>query len=74
MPPLDIDTVLFLNKGKETLGKIFDVFGPVNNPCYSVRFNSRDEITAKNIVVGTEVFCAPSTEHTNYVLVSDLMK
>ncbi|XP_044740125.1 H/ACA ribonucleoprotein complex non-core subunit NAF1 [Chrysoperla carnea] len=74
MPPLDIDTVLFLNKGEETLGLIFDVFGPVNNPMYTVRFNNKEDILNKNVKVGIQVYCAPTTEHTSYVLVSDLMK
>ncbi len=38
-PAVDLDSVLFLDKGERALGKVFDVFGPVNAPFYSVRFD-----------------------------------
>jgi H/ACA ribonucleoprotein complex non-core subunit NAF1 len=40
---LDCDTVVFLSD-KTIVGAVFDVFGPVTNPMYSVLFNSKDEI------------------------------
>lgn len=73
-PPLDIDSVLFLANGKQALGQIFDVIGPVNLPIYCIRFNSNEEIVAKGIVVGTEVFCAPRTEHSSFVILSQISK
>ena len=36
-PAIDLDSVLFLENGLRTLGKVFDVFGPVSEPYYSVR-------------------------------------
>lgn len=41
---------------------------------YCVRFNSNQQILEKRITVGSLVYVAPRTEHTNFVAVSDLMK
>ncbi|CRK88065.1 CLUMA_CG001850, isoform A [Clunio marinus] len=71
--PLDIDSVLFLDNGKQALGKVFDVIGPVHGPIYCVRFNSHDDIIAKGITVGTKVFCAPRTEYSSFVILSQVM-
>jgi len=73
-PALDLDTVLFLNKGGRTLGKVFDVIGPVNQPLYCVRFNSKNHIEEKGVAPGMEVFYAPKTEFTSYVFLDQLMK
>lgn len=71
---VDIDTVLFLEKGNRTLGQVFDVMGNVASPIYCVRFNSAQDILAKNISVGSTVYVAPQTEYTNFIVLSDLMK
>lgn len=71
---VDIDTVLFLEKGNRTLGQVFDVMGNVASPIYCVRFNTAQDITAKNIAVGSEVYVAPQTEYTNFIVLSNLMK
>ena len=34
---IDLESVLFLEKGSRTLGRVFDVFGPVSRPFYAVR-------------------------------------
>lgn len=72
--PLDIDSVLFLDNGKQVLGQIFDVIGPVAVPIYCVRFNKHDDIAAKGISVGDKVFFAPRTEYSNFVILSQVMK
>lgn len=72
--PIDIDSVLFLDKGTKPLGHVFDVLGNVSNPMYCVRFNSNKQIQEKGITVGTLVYVAPRTEHTSFVAVSELMK
>ncbi|XP_045584860.2 uncharacterized protein [Procambarus clarkii] len=74
IPPIDLDTVLFLDHGQRTLGHVFDVFGPVQEPFYVVRFNSAEHVKDQKIEKGDLVYFAPSTEHTNYVLVNDLMR
>lgn len=74
IPPIDLDSVLFLDRGKRALGQIFDVFGPVQQPFYVVRFNSAEHVRGHKIDPGDLVCFAPSTEHTNYVVIDDLMK
>lgn len=71
--PLDIDSVLFLDNGKKALGKVFDVIGPVSTPIYCIRFNNHEDIVAKGIAVGDKIFCAPRTEYSQYVILSNIM-
>ncbi|XP_063446471.1 H/ACA ribonucleoprotein complex non-core subunit NAF1-like isoform X2 [Mytilus trossulus] len=72
MPPLNEDTILFL-EGRAACGKIFEVFGPVALPWYSVRFNSLEDITNKEVSIGTKMYCAPKVDqYTNYVFVEHL--
>ncbi|XP_046406142.1 H/ACA ribonucleoprotein complex non-core subunit NAF1 [Ischnura elegans] len=73
-PALDLGTILFLNSGKDTLGEVFDVFGPVKEPYYTVRFNSEDHARKRGVMEGVPVFCAPKTEYTSYVFVYDMLK
>lgn len=70
---LDLDTVLFLDQGARTLGKIFDVIGQVTCPLYCIRFNSREQIDELGIEIGMKVFYAPRTEHTSFVILSNIM-
>lgn len=65
---------MFLDKGNRTLGQVFDVMGVVTSPIYCVRFNKTEDILAKGVKVGDIVYVAPSTEHTNFIVLSDLMK
>ncbi|ALC38715.1 CG10341 [Drosophila busckii] len=68
----DLDTVLFLEKGRKVLGQVFDVLGQVADPLYCVRFNSNQEIKDRGINIGDVVYCAPQTEHTQFVILSKL--
>ncbi|EDW77821.1 uncharacterized protein Dwil_GK24689 [Drosophila willistoni] len=70
----DLDTVLFLEKGRKVLGQVFDVLGQVADPIYCVRFNSNQQIVDRDIKVGDVVYCAPKTEHTQFVILSKLMQ
>lgn len=72
---LDLDSVLFLKDGNP-LGTVFEVFGPVKEPRYLVRFNSRNEIEERNLKVDLAVYCAPilGAPITSYVFTTDLMK
>jgi len=84
-PALDLESVLFLKsedsgggEGSQTLdllamGRIFDVIGPVTRPYYVVRFNSQDHVQSKGGKVGQEVFFAPTSEHTSFVFLDQLM-
>lgn len=71
--PLDLETVLFLDKGNVALGRVFDVLGNISEPLYCIRFNSNEEIVAKGLKPGTPVFVAPKTEHTTFVILGNLM-
>ncbi|CAG2170198.1 unnamed protein product [Oppiella nova] len=73
MPALDLDSVLFLKDG-QPLGQVFDVFGPVVEPRYAVRFDTADEITARQISVGTPVYFATQRQQpiTSYVFAEQL--
>lgn len=47
--------------------------GNVASPIYCVRFNKRQDIVDKKIAVGAIVYVAPKTEHTNFIVLSELM-
>ncbi|XP_061399393.1 H/ACA ribonucleoprotein complex non-core subunit NAF1 [Musca vetustissima] len=70
---LDLDTVLFLDKGQRVLGEVFDVLGQVADPLYCVRFNTNKDINEKNIKVGDTVYVAPKTQYTQFIILSSLM-
>lgn len=71
---LNLDTVLFLDKGQKVLGEVFDVLGQVTSPLYCVRFNSCKQIKERGVEVGQTVYIAPRTEHTYFVILKDMMK
>ncbi|KAM3959648.1 uncharacterized protein ACR2FA_006297 isoform 2-T2 [Aphomia sociella] len=73
-PAVDLDSILFLDNGAKALGKVFDVFGPVTEPHYCVRFNSHDHVKDRGVRPGLDVFIAPRSQHTNYVFLTELMK
>lgn len=73
-PAIDLDSVLFLDQGRRFLGQVFDVFGPVGEPMYMVRFNSAQDIVDQGVQLGTEVFFAPRTRHTAYVFIDSLIQ
>ncbi|XP_037959757.1 H/ACA ribonucleoprotein complex non-core subunit NAF1 [Teleopsis dalmanni] len=71
---LDLDTVLFLDKGNKVLGQVFDVLGQVADPMYCIRFNSNKQIKEKGIKINDKVYAAPKTEYTQFVVLANLMK
>ncbi|XP_071631931.1 uncharacterized protein [Temnothorax longispinosus] len=74
-PTLDLDTILFVNKGTKALGKIFDVYGPVAEPHYCVRFNDSKHIQDNGIKVGMQVYYCPSNKsYTFFVFLQELRK
>ncbi|KAI9015283.1 Gar1/Naf1 RNA binding region-domain-containing protein [Phycomyces nitens] len=70
---LDIGT-LFVYGDREIMGEVFETFGPVERPFYSVRYNSADEIDKTRARVGERVFFVPSYERTNVIEVEVLKK
>ncbi|RUS90817.1 hypothetical protein EGW08_001436 [Elysia chlorotica] len=73
-PALYDDTILFV-EGRKPLGLIFETFGTVEKPFYSVRFNSSADIEEKGIEVGHRVYFAPKADNlTKYVFIAELRK
>lgn len=70
----DLDTLLFLDSGKRPLGFIFDVLGPVTSPLYAIRYNSVEEIKNLKIEIGLKVYSAPTSKHTQFVFLQQLLK
>lgn len=73
-PAYDLETLLFLDNGKKPLGYVYDVMGPVSNPIYVIRFNTKEEMDNIGIVKGLPVYSAPKTPHTQYVFLKQLMQ
>lgn len=75
MPPLDLDTILFMHDGKP-IGHIFDVFGPITEPHYSIRFTNGDQIKEKDIHKDMPVYFVPEKDRklTKFAFVNELRK
>ncbi|KAI8853205.1 Gar1/Naf1 RNA binding region-domain-containing protein [Chytridium lagenaria] len=56
---LDADTVILL-EDRSVVGRIFETFGPVLCPMYSIRFNPQNDVDKEKFCVGLKVFFAPS--------------
>ncbi|KAF9584190.1 hypothetical protein BGW38_007289 [Lunasporangiospora selenospora] len=54
---------------REVLGEIFETFGPVKQPMYSIRFNKASDIPA-GCIRGSTVYAVP--EHSSVVLTAPL--
>lgn len=53
--------------------QIFETFGPVVAPLYSIRFNKVEDIADKNITVGAKVFYGTNyRDFTQYVFVESI--
>ncbi|XP_073122252.1 uncharacterized protein [Henckelia pumila] len=63
--PLDEGSILWITESRSPLGIIDEIFGPVKNPYYVVRFNSEREIPP-NIQQGTSISFV--SEFANHVL------
>lgn len=53
---------------------MFETFGPVSRPFYSVRFNTAEEIDRERAKVGSRVFYVPSYNKSALVQVEELKK
>ncbi|KAK7324741.1 hypothetical protein VNO77_28544 [Canavalia gladiata] len=63
--PLNEGSILWMTKRQTPLGLIDEIFGPVKNPYYTVRYNYENEVP-EGIHVGTLISFVP--EFANYVL------
>uniref|UniRef100_A0ACB8E797 Uncharacterized protein n=1 Tax=Sphaerodactylus townsendi TaxID=933632 RepID=A0ACB8E797_9SAUR len=67
LPPVNENSVIF-KQDRHSIGKVFEVFGPVSHPFYVIQFNSPEHIDAKDIKVHEDVYFAPSVESfTQYI-------
>lgn len=56
--PLDEDSLLCF-ADRQILGKVFETFGQVSRPMYSVRFNNASDIDREHAVKGAKILCVP---------------
>ncbi|XP_073694524.1 uncharacterized protein naf1 [Garra rufa] len=71
-PTLNEDSVLF-TKNRNSIGKIFEVFGPVCQPYYVLRFNSQEDIDQKDLKIRDPVYFAPKIkDFTDYIFTERL--
>ena len=55
--------------------QVFETFGPVPSPLYSIRFNSPAEIEERGVKVGVAVFYAPDmADFTHFVFLEQLRR
>jgi H/ACA ribonucleoprotein complex non-core subunit NAF1 len=74
LPALDTDSVLW-RSNRQPLGAIFETFGPVQSPFYSVRFQSPEQVHKTGISVGESIFYAlNNAQFTKYVFTHHLMQ
>uniref|UniRef100_A0A914VHJ3 H/ACA ribonucleoprotein complex non-core subunit NAF1 n=1 Tax=Plectus sambesii TaxID=2011161 RepID=A0A914VHJ3_9BILA len=73
MAALDIDTVLF-DKERNSIGSVFEVFGPVPRPLYSIRFNSDEDAAQSGLAVGAPIFCAPTEVQWTKTVFTDALR
>lgn len=76
MPPLDLDTYLFDSEAKP-IGQIFDVFGPITEPLYSIKFTDEQQIKDKNIHKDMPVYFLPQADNqtiTKFAFVNEIRK
>ncbi|XP_053364242.1 H/ACA ribonucleoprotein complex non-core subunit NAF1 [Clarias gariepinus] len=70
--PLNDDSVLF-TKDRVSIGRVFEVFGPVCQPYYILRFNSQEDIEQKELKIKEPVYFAPKIkDFTEYIFVEQI--
>ncbi|XP_072899092.1 uncharacterized protein naf1 isoform X2 [Hemitrygon akajei] len=72
VPPVNEETILF-RKNRNSVGQVFEVFGPVCHPFYVLRFNSVEDIVAKGIELKDLLYFAPMVkDFTQYIFTEQL--
>ncbi|XP_060746004.1 H/ACA ribonucleoprotein complex non-core subunit NAF1 [Tachysurus vachellii] len=70
--PLNEDSILF-SKGRVSIGRVFEVFGPVCQPYYILRFNSLEDIQQRDLKIRDPVYFAPKIkDFTEYIFVEKI--
>ncbi|KAI7883583.1 NAF1-domain-containing protein [Lichtheimia hyalospora FSU 10163] len=70
---LDMGT-LFAYEDRQVMGEVFETFGPVSKPFYSILYNSSDEIDKERAVIGAPVYYVPSYGRTQVVPTDELKR
>ena len=71
---LNEDSVLFA-ESRAAIGRVFEIFGPVARPFYSVRMQNAEHVRDAAIAVGAVVFYAPlEQQFTQHVFTKQLIK
>ncbi|GAA5800774.1 hypothetical protein HPULCUR_006212 [Helicostylum pulchrum] len=65
---------LLVYENREVMGEVFETFGPIARPFYSVRFNDAQEINQELAKVGTSVYYVPAYQKTQIVETETLKK
>ncbi|KAI7872395.1 Gar1/Naf1 RNA binding region-domain-containing protein [Spinellus fusiger] len=56
---LDMGT-LFIYSDRDIMGEVFETFGPIARPFYSVRYTTADDMDKEKTILGDRVFYVPS--------------
>ncbi|XP_071504562.1 uncharacterized protein [Diadema antillarum] len=73
-PAINTDSVLF-KADRTVLGQVYEIFGPVASPFYSVRFNCPVDIEEHGVRLQTRALFAPQNiDVTQYVFTEQLKK
>ncbi|KAI6651588.1 H/ACA ribonucleoprotein complex non-core subunit NAF1 [Oopsacas minuta] len=73
-PPLDAETRVFTSDRK-CIGVVYETFGPVKQPFYSILFDSPQAIRAMGIKIGQPLYCSPAdSQLTQFVFLKDVKK
>ncbi|GMR48192.1 hypothetical protein PMAYCL1PPCAC_18387 [Pristionchus mayeri] len=67
---IDYDSVIF-REDRRALGQVFDIFGAVRCPSYSIRFNSEKE-AKDSASEGMNVFVAENDQYTRKIMTENL--
>ena len=68
-----LSSVLFLIRDNSP--QVFETFGQVSSPFYSVRYNCRSDVERLGLEPGQTVFYAPSeTQYTYYIFLDQLIR
>ncbi|KAF7693892.1 H/ACA ribonucleoprotein complex non-core subunit NAF1 [Silurus meridionalis] len=71
-PPLNEDSILF-NKDRVSIGRVFEVFGPVCQPYYILRFNCQEDIDKRDLKIQEPVYFVPTIkDFTEYIFVEQI--
>ena len=73
-PPLDAETRVF-TADRKCIGVVYETFGPVKQPFYSILFDSPQTIKSAGLKIGQPLYCSPAdSQLTQFVFLRDVKK